>query len=110
MCQFHLLREYKRNIGSVGYSEAKALLDADDMEQARDYAGRIVALMGGKAFYWRVKALERGLAHLRTGETRYRTTSLLDRFNREIRGRERMSTVRTVHNLLVLLQLRGVLA
>ena len=45
-----------------------------------------------------------------TGESRYRATSLLERFNREIRVRERMGTVWTVHNLLVLLLLRGVLA
>ena len=108
--QFHLLREYKRNIGIVGFSDAKALLDADDIEQAREHAGRIVALSHGKALRWRVKALEKGLTHLRKGESRCRATSPLERFNREIRVRERMGTVWTVHNLLVLLQLRGVLA
>ena len=51
------------------------------MDQARDYAGRIVGLTGGKSLYWRVKALGKGLAHLRTGETRYRVPSLLERFN-----------------------------
>ena len=51
LCQFHLLREYKRNIGSVGFSDAKALIGADYMKQAREYAGRIVALTGGKAWY-----------------------------------------------------------
>ena len=110
LCQFHPLREYKRNIGGAGFPEAKALLESDDADQARKHAGRIVALTGGKAPYWRVKALEKGLAHLRTGKSRYRATSLLERFNREIRARERMGTVWTVHNLLVLLQLRGVLA
>ena len=80
------------------------------MEQARDYAGRIVALTRGMALRWRVKALEKRLTHLRTGETRYRTTSLLERFNSEIRARERMGNEWTVHNLLVLLQLLGVLA
>ena len=30
--QEQLLREYKRSRGSVGFSEAKALLGADDME------------------------------------------------------------------------------
>ena len=109
LCHFHLLREYKRNIGGVGLAEAKALLESDDMEQARKYAGRIVALTSGKALYRCVKALEKGLTHLRTGETRCRATSLLERFNREIRARERMGTGWTVHNLLVLLQLRGVL-
>ena len=63
--QFHLLREYKRNIGGVGFSEAKVLLGSDDMDQARKCAGQIVALTRGKALYWRVKALEKGLAHLR---------------------------------------------
>ena len=92
LCQFHLLREYKCNIGGVGFSEAKALLVSDDMDQARKRSGRIVALTDGKALYWCVKALEKGLTHLRAGESRYRTTSLLDRFNREIRGRERMGT------------------
>ena len=101
--QFHLLREYKRNIGGVGFSEAKALLGSDDMDQARKCAGQIVALTRGKA-------LRKGLTHPSDGRARYRATSLLDRFNREIRSRERMGTVWTVHNLLELLQLRGVLA
>ena len=60
MCQFHLPRECKRNIGGVGLAEAKALLESDDMEQARGHAGRIVALTRGKALYWRVKALRKG--------------------------------------------------
>ena len=70
LCQFPLLRE--RNIGGAGFAEAKALLgsDDDDMEQARDYARRIVALTGGKALYWRVKALDKGLTRLWTGESR----------------------------------------
>ena len=106
----HLLCEYKRNIGKVGISKAKTLLGSDDMEQARKYVGRIVALAGGKAWHWYVKALRKGLTHLRTGESRYRTTSLLERFNWEIRSRERMGIAWTVHNLQVLLQLRGVLA
>ena len=51
-----------------------------------------------------------GLTHLRAGEARYRTTSLLDRFNSEIRASERMGIGWTFHNFLVLPQLRGVLA
>ena len=65
--QFRLLREYRRNMGKAGFSEAKALLGANDMEQARECAGRIVALTDGKAIYWRVKAFSKGLTHLRTG-------------------------------------------
>ena len=49
------------------------------MEQTREYVGRIVALTGEKALCWRVKALDKGLPHLRTGETRYKTTSALER-------------------------------
>ena len=98
------------SIGGVGFAEAKALLpESDDMEQTRGYAGRTVALTNGTALYWRLKALRKGLPHLRTGESRYRATSLLERFNREIRVRERMGSAWTVHNLLVLLQARGVL-
>ena len=51
----------------------------------------------------------KGQTHLRTRDTRYRATSLLERFNRELRAREGMGTVWTVHNLLVVLQLWGVL-
>ena len=68
MCQFHLPRECKRNIGGVGFAEAKALFGSDDMEQARGSARRIVALTGGKALRWPYKALGKGLTHLRTGE------------------------------------------
>ena len=49
------------------------------------------------------------LTHLKTGKSRYRATSLLERFDRAIRARERMGTVWTVHNLLVMPQLRGAL-
>ena len=80
--QLPLLREYKHDIGNVGLAEAKALLGSDDMEHAGGYASWIVALTGGNVRRWRVKALEKGLTHLRTGEPRYRTTSLLERFNR----------------------------
>lgn len=47
--QFYLPRKCKRNIGSVRFSEAKALLRPDAIEQARDYAGRIARLTVGKA-------------------------------------------------------------
>ena len=53
-------------------------------------AGGKVALTGGKALYWCIKELRKGLTHLRTEESGYRATSLLERFNREIRARERM--------------------
>ena len=105
-----LLRECKRNIGDARFSEANALLGSDDMKRSRAYAGRIVALTSDKALYRRVKALRKGLPHLRTGESRCRATSLLERFNREIRAHERTGTVGTVHSLLLVpLRLRDVL-
>ena len=42
LCQFHLLRERKRNIDSTGFSESNALLGTANIERARDYASRIV--------------------------------------------------------------------
>ena len=55
------------------------------------------------------QGIEQGAEASSTGESRYRTTSFLERFNQEMRARERMGTAWIVNNLLVLLQLRGVL-
>ena len=109
MCQFHLLREYLRNIGDAGFSEALKLLRSESVAQARIHAERAVYLSGGEAEYWCEKALNKGLAHLVGGQSRYKTTSLLERLNRELRRRERMGTWWNPHNLLVLLQRRGLL-
>ncbi len=109
MCQFHLLREYLRNIGDAGFSEALKLLRSESVAQARIHAERVVYLSGGEAGYWCEKALNKGLAHLVSGQSRYKTTSLLERLNRELRRRERMGTWWNPHNLLVLLQRRGLL-
>jgi len=54
----------------------------------------------GAARYWCEKALSKGLRHLATGQARHRTTSRLERHNRELRRRERLGTVWTEHNLL----------
>ena len=78
------------------------------MAQARIHAERAVYLSEGEAGYWREKALSKGLAHLASGQSRYKTTSLLERLNRELRRRER-GTWWNPHNLLVLLQRRGLL-
>ncbi len=110
LCQFHLLREYRRNIGEVGWDEAKELLMSEDLTAARKLAAQIVKLTGGRGLMWCKKALTKGLAHLGTGQSRYKTTSRLERFQREIRRRERMGTAWTPHNLLVLLQRRGLLS
>ena len=74
LCQFHMLCKYKRNIGKVGFSEGKSVAWLADMEQARAYAGRMLALTSGKSLYWRVKALGKGMTHLRTSKTRYHAT------------------------------------
>ena len=109
LCQFHLSREYKRNIGSAGFAEARALLNADSLSQARELAELIMSLTVGRATYWCAKALKQGLAHLGTGYGRHKMTSRLERFHRELRCRERMGTGWTMHNLLALLQIRGLL-
>ena len=109
LCQFHLLREYIRNIGEAGFGEALKLLRSESVAQARIHAAHAVYLSGGEAGYWREKALSKGLTHLVSGQSRYKTTSLLERLNRELRRRERMGTWWNPHNLLVLLQRRGLL-
>lgn len=109
LCQFHLLREYLRNIGEKGFPEAVKLLRSGSVAEARIHAERAVYLSGGQARYWCEKALSKGLTHLASGQPRYKTTSLLERLNRELRRRERMGTWWSSHNLLVLLQSRGLL-
>ena len=63
----------------------------------------------GAARYWCEKALSKGLCHLATGQASHRTTSRLERRNRELRQREKLGTVWTEHNLLALLQEQGLL-
>lgn len=109
LCQFHLLREYLRNIGDAGFSEALKLLRSESLAEARIHAEHAVYLSEGEAEYWCEKALSKGLAHLESGQSRYKTTSLLERLNRELRRRERMGTWWSPHNLLVLLQRRGLI-
>ena len=92
LCVFHLLREYWRNIGKVGFAEARRLLSAGSLAEGRRWARRIVRLTGGAARYWCAKALTKGLCHLATGRGRHRTTSRLERHNRELRRREQMGT------------------
>ena len=79
------------------------------MAEARIHAERAVCLSEGEAGYWCEKALSKGLAHLVSGQSRYKTTSRLERLNRELRRRERMGTWWSTHNLLVLLQRRGLI-
>ena len=109
MCAFHLLREYRRNIGVAGFAAARRLLDATSLADGREWARRIMRATDGAARYWCVKALSKGLRHLATGPVTHRTTSRLERRNRELRRRERLGTMWTEHNLLALLQEQGLL-
>ena len=109
LCHFHLLREYRRNLGWDGWSEARRLLASASVAEAQRWARRVVALTGGAAEYWCRKALRQGLRYLQTGRTDFKTTSRLERQNREYRRRERPGTVWSPHNLLILLQKRGLI-
>ena len=51
----------------------------------------------------------KGLRHLATGQVAHRTTSRLERHNREVRRREQLGTVWTEHNLPALLPERGLI-
>lgn len=105
-----MLRLHSRNGDVIRFAEAKGLLGTIDMDKAPEFARRIVTLTARKGLYWSDKALDKGLAHLRSGEARYRIISLLHRFKREIWAREHMGSMWTIQNPLVLLQLRGVVA
>ena len=109
LCAFHLLREYRRNIGMAGFAAARRLLDATSLAEGRAWARRIMRATDGTARYWCEKALSKGLRHLATGQVEHRTTSRLERHNRELRRREKLGTVWTEHNLLALLQEQGLL-
>lgn len=109
LCHFHLLREYRRNVGWEGWEAAKQLLSAQSRGEGSQYVKRIVAVSEGSGAYWCRKALNQGLRYLDTGQSEYKTTSKLERLNRELRRREKMGTVWSPHNLLALLQIRGLL-
>ena len=87
LCHFHLLREYRRNLGWDGWAEARRLLASVSVAEGRRWARRVVALTGGQAEYWCRKALRQGLRHLETGQTDFKTMSRLERQNREYRLR-----------------------
>ena len=46
LCAFHLLREYRRNIGTAGFAAARRLLDATSLAEGRAWARRIMAGYG----------------------------------------------------------------
>ena len=81
LCAFHLLREYRRDIGVSGFAAARRLLEAGSLAEGREWARRIMRATAGAARYWCEKALSKGLRHLTTGQVAYRTTSRLERHN-----------------------------
>ena len=99
LCYFHLLQEYRRNISWEEWEEAKKLLSSQSRREGADYVKRIVAVTGGRGAYWCRNALNQGLRLLDTGQERYKTTSRLERLNRELRRQEKLGTAWSPHNL-----------
>ena len=81
LCAFHLLREYRRNIGTAGFAAARRLLYAGSLAEGRKWARRIMRATAGATRYWREKALSKGRRHLTTGPVVHWTTSRLERHN-----------------------------
>ena len=90
LCAFHLMREYRRNIGMAGFAAARRLLDTRSLAEGRKWARRIMQATAGAARYWCEQALSKGLRHLATGQVAHRTTSRLEGHNRELRRREKL--------------------
>ena len=51
LCAFHLLREYRRNIGTAGFAAARRLLEAGSLAEGREWARRIMRATDGAARY-----------------------------------------------------------
>ena len=107
LCQFQLLREYRRNVGYQGFRSAKVLLQSSSRTEAEEHAREAIIRSRGEALDWCRKALGKGVTHLGMGQEKHRTTCRLERQNREYRRREKMGTVWSPHNLLALLQVRA---
>ena len=82
LCQFHLVREYRRNVGKAGWVEARALPGSQDWIEAPGWAQGLQRVTEGKASYWCDKVLQKGLTYLKTGQVQWRTTPRLERSNR----------------------------
>lgn len=106
LCHFHLLQEYRRNIGRAGWEEAKALLGSKSLAEAEERVADVLAASRGLGAYWCRKVLEKGLTFLGTGQECFKTVSRLERLQRELRRRERLGTVWSDHNLVLLLDTR----
>ena len=47
LCVFHLLREYRQNIGTAGFAAARRLLDAGSLAEAEGYAAQALGETDG---------------------------------------------------------------
>ena len=72
LCAFHLLREYRQNIGVAGFAAARRLLNAGSLSEGREWARRIMRATAGAARCWCEKALYEGLRHLTTEQVAQR--------------------------------------
>ena len=54
LCHFHLLREYRRNLGWDGWAEARGLLASESVAEGQQWARRVVAPVSwhGAGFDW----------------------------------------------------------
>lgn len=77
---FHLLQEYRRNIGWAGWEEAKKLLSSLSRREGADNVKRIVDVKGCQVTYWRRKPLNQGLRTWRRarGDTDYIATGVIE--------------------------------
>ena len=87
----------------------RRLMNAGSLAEAEGSAAQVLRETDEAAAYWCGKALVKGLRHLATGQASHRTTSRLERHNRELRRQEKLGTVWAEHNLLALLPEQGLL-
>ena len=87
----------------------RRLMNAGSLAEVEGSAAQVLRETDEAAAYWCEKALSKGLRHLATGQVGHRTTSRLERHNRDLRRREQLGTVWTEHNLLALLQKQGLI-
>ena len=100
-------RDTAISLAAPGLSYARAGNWAGCVKSAINKWLRIMRATAGAARYWCEKALWQGLRHLATGQVAHRTTSRLERHNRELRRWEKLGTVWMEHNLLALLPEQG---
>ena len=109
----HLLREYRRNPGWEGWSEARGRRASVSVAEGQRWAGAAGGGLDRRAGALLAPgSMREGRRHLQTGQTRFKTIRprrTVGTAEREYRRRERQGTVWSPHNLLILLQERGLI-